>query len=336
MFGPFGIGTDTGGSVRGPSSVNGIAGLKSTLGLLSRDGIIPLALSFDTAGPIARSVHDVALSLNVMTGVDAADAATKASAGQVPADYTAFLKAGSLKGARLGVARDYFGQDAGVDAVMEAAIARLRALGAEIVDPVPLPQYFLQSRWGLLGFVMAPEFKAQVTDYLKTTKPGYPKSFEEVVARSNDPATGYRSPEKAFGLAWQAANTPLNDDPVVAAARANGLPLMRATIAAGLAKHKLDALVYPTNSVPAQPIITPPGGPTIMTSPSGMANLTGFPDLIVPAGMTPEGLPVTISFFGPAWSEPKLLAYGYDFEQATQALVLPKHTPALPTDVLAY
>jgi len=336
VFGPFGIGTDTGGSVRGPSSVNGIAGLKPTLGLLSRDGIIPLALSFDTAGPMARSVYDVAVSLNVMSGVDTADGATKASAGQVPADYTTFLKKGSLKGARLGVARDYFGQDAGVDAVMEAAIAKLRELGAEIVDPVPLPAYFMQARWGLLGFVMAPEFKAQVTDYLRTTKPGYPKSFEDVVTRSNDPATGYRSPEKAFGLAWQGANTPANDDPVVIAARTNGLPLMRATIAAVLAKHRLDALIYPTNSVPAQPIITPPGGPSILTSPASMANLTGFPDLIVPAGLTPEGLPVTISFFGPAWSEPKLLAYGYDFEQATHAIVLPKHTPALPSDVLTY
>jgi amidase len=336
VFGPFGIGTDTGGSVRGPSSVNGIAGLKPTLGLLSRDGIIPLALSFDTAGPMARSVYDVAVSLNVMTGMDAADAATKASAPHLHTDYTAFLKKGSLKGARLGVARDFFGQDAGVDAVMEAAIAKLRELGAEIVDPVPLPQYFIQSRGSLLSFVMAPEFKAQVTDYLKTTKPGYPKSFADVVARSNDPATGYRSPEKAFGLAWQAANTAEVGDPVFVAARDTGLPLMRATIAAVLTKHKLDALIYPTNSRPAQPIITPPGAPSPLSSPSGMANLTGFPDLIVPAGMTPEGLPVTLSFFGPAWSEPKLLAYGYDFEQATHALVLPKHTPALPTDVITY
>ena len=335
-FGQFGIGTDTGGSVRGPSSVNGIAGLKPTIGLLSRDGIIPLALSFDTAGPMSRSVYDVAVSLNVMTGVDRADPATAASASYTTLDYTTALKTGSLKGARVGVVRDFFGQDAEVDRVMEDSIATLKKLGAEVVDPVPLPQYFLQSRASLLWFVMGAEFKAQITDYLKTTKPGYPKSFADIVRLSNDPATKYRSPEKAFGLKYQAANVLETTDPLFIAARDQGLPLMRTTIAGVLAKHKLDALVYPTNSRPAQPIVLPPGAPAAASSPSGMANLTGFPDLIVPAGMTKDGLPVTLSFFGPAWSEFKLLGYGYDFEQATRARVLPKTTPALPSDTLNY
>ncbi len=334
-FGQFGIGTDTGGSVRGPSSVNGIAGLKPTIGLLSRDGIIPLALSFDTAGPMARSVYDVALSLNVMTGVDKADAATTPSKSHLVKDYTATLKPGALKGARIGVARDFFGQDAEVDRVMEESVATLKKLGAEVIDPVPLPGYFLQSRAPLLWYVMGAEFKSQITDYLKTTKPRYPKSFDELVRVSNDPATKYRSPEKAFGLTYQAANVAEVTDPVFVAARDNGLPLMRSTIDGVLKKHKLDALVYPTNSVPAQLILLPPGY-VAPASPSGMANLTGYPDLIVPAGMTRDGLPVTISFFGTAWSEPKLLGYGFAFEQAVKARVLPKTTPSLPTDTLTY
>jgi amidase len=185
---------------------------------------------------------------------------------------------------------------------------------------------------------MAAEFKSQITDYLRTTRPGYPKSFADVVRLSNDPATGYRSPEKAFGLSYHDQTALDLSDPVYLAARDQGMPFVRATIAGVLAKHELDALVYPTNSRPAQPIIPAPGAtpPGISASPSGMANLTGFPDLIVPAGMTKDGLPVTISFFGPAWSEAKLLAYGYDFEQATKAIVLPKHTPALPGDVVVY
>jgi amidase len=337
-FAQFGIGTDTGGSVRGPSSVNGLAGLKPTIGLLSRDGIIPLALSLDTAGPMARNVHDVAVSLNVMTGVDEADPVTTPSRPHLLKDYTSVLKIGALKGARIGVARDFFGQDPEVDRVMEASIAKLRELGAEVVDPVPLPQHFLQSRGSLLWLVMAAEFKSQITDYLRTTRPGYPKSFADVVRLSNDPATGYRSPEKAFGLSYHDQTALDLSDPVYLAARDQGMPFVRATIAGVLAKHELDALVYPTNSRPAQPITPAPGAtpPGISASPSGMANLTGFPDLIVPAGMTKDGLPVTISFFGPAWSEAKLLAYGYDFEQATKAIVLPKHTPALPGDVVVY
>jgi amidase len=271
-----------------------------------------------------------------MTGVDSADAATAASAKHLVKDYTSVLKTGSLKGARIGVARDYFGQDPEVDRITEEAIATLKKLGAVVIDPVPLPQYFLQSRQSLLTLVMGAEFKAQITDYLKTTKAGYPKSFDDLVALSNDPKTNYRSPEKAFGFKYQATHVLDVTDPVFLAARDQGLPLMRTTIAGVLTKYKLDALVYPTNSKPAQPINLPPGAPAASSSPSGMANLTGFPDLIVPAGMTKDGLPVTLSFFGPAWSEPKLLAYGYDFEQATHARVLPVTTPALPTDTITY
>ena len=330
-FAQFGLGTDTGGSVRGPSSANGIVGLKPTLGLLSRDGIIPLALSFDTGGPMARSVEDLAVALGVMTGVDPADPATAKSAGHAEQDYRKFLKRGTLKGARIGIARDFMGKDAGTDLVMARAIEMLRLKGATVVD-IKYPDYLLAAKQPLLTLMMSSEFKAQITDYLKTTGPAYPKTFEQVVALSNDPKTGYRAPEKAYALKYTASIALPLDDPRYLAAKNQGLPAIKAGIDALFAADKLDAIVYPTSPKPATLIGEPSAGGLSATS---FANETGYPDLIVPAGITPNGLPVTISFFGPAWSEPKLLGYGYDFEQATKARVLPKTTPPLPGDSLA-
>ena len=334
-FAQFGMGTDTGGSIRNPSSANGIAGLKPTRGLLSRDGIVPLALSFDTGGPMARSVYDLAVALGVMTGVDSADPATAASAEYFEKDYTQFLKVGSLKGARIGVARDFFKQDAGTDQVMEAAIAKLKALGATIVDPVNIPEYYLKARGDISQVVMQTEFKAQIADYLATLKPGFPRTLAELVAKAKDPATHYASPWKRDSMEKNELTAPSITDPIYLAAKNQGLALARATMEGVFAKDQLDALVYPTVPKPASIIkVGDSGGGG--NSATSIANQTGWPDLIVPAGMTAEGLPVTISFFGPAWSEPKLLAYGYDFEQATHARVLPKYTPALKADVLQY
>ena len=340
-FAQFGLGTDTGGSVRGPSSFNGIAGLKPTRGLMSRDGIVPLALSFDTGGPMARSVYDVAAALGAMTGVDAADGATQGSFGNSYTDYTQFLKKGSLKGARIGVGRDFMGKDAGTDAVMESAIAKLKELGADVVD-VKYPGYVLMAKGAIYNELVSSEFKAQITEYLHTLKPGFPKSFDELVAKANDPAFGYRSPEKAFALKYTASIARDLNDPVYLAIKNDMLPAVKAGVLAMFDKYKLDAIVYPTSPRPATLIKaeTPTSaGAAVMAggeSATNIANETGFPDLIVPAGMTPEGLPVTISFFGPAWSEPKLLAYGYDFEQATKAIKTPKYTPVLPSDKISY
>jgi amidase len=337
-FGQFGLGTDTGGSVRGPSSANGIAGLKPTRGLLSRDGIIPLGLSYDTAGPMARSVYDVAASLGVMTGIDAADAATAKSGSHYFSDYTQFLKIGSLKGARIGVARDFFGQDPETDRVMEEAIATLKKLGAEIIDPISYPEYLRKGRQDIYNTIVRAEFKADLTTYLKTTKAGYPKSFDDVVRLSNDPATQYRSPGKAAGLKWSAEpGVTLDvDDPVYLATKNHILPALTLTIEALFVKHRLDAIIYPTSPRPATAVVPPENPPPMADSPTSFANFTGFPDLIVPAGLTKDGLPVTISFFGPAWSEPKLLGYGYDFEQAVKARILPKTTPALTGEIISY
>lgn len=339
-FAQVGLGTDTGGSVRGPSAHNGVVGLKPTNGLLSRGGIIPLSLTFDTAGPMARSVYDVAVTLGTMTGVDPADELTSTSAGKFETDYTKALKVGALNGARIGVARDFTGQDPETDRIIEAAIAMLKQRGAVIVDEVRYPKYLLDVRQSLLNTVMNADFKAQITDYLqKNTGPKYPKSYAEIVERSNDPATGFRDPGKAWGLKYNATIAIEQTDPVYVAAKNHGIPLIRSAMEAVFTNYKLDAIIYPTSGRPAG-LINPPapqqraggGG----ESPTLIANVTGFPDLIVPAGLTNEGLPVAISFFGPAYSEAKLLGYGYDFEQATKALVRPKHTPALATDRLRY
>jgi amidase len=332
-FAQFGLGTDTGGSVRGPSSANGIVGLKPTRGLMSRDGIVPLALSFDTGGPMARSVYDVAAALGAMTGVDAADDATQTSFGNSHTDYTQFLKKGSLKGARIGIAREFMGRDAGTDTVIEEAIATLKKLGAEVID-IKYPGYIVTAKQSIYNELVSSEFKAQITQYLHTLKPGFPNSFDEIVAKANDPATGYRSPEKAYALKYTASIARDLNDPVYLAIKNEMLTAVKSGVQGMFATYKLDAVVYPTSPTPATLII--PDEKTMAAAAGGsatnIANATGFPDLIVPAGMTPGGLPVTISFFGLAYTEPRLLAYGYDFEQATKAIRLPKFTPVLASD----
>jgi amidase len=328
-----GLGTDTGGSIRGPSSANGIAGLKPTHGLLSRDGIIPLALSFDTGGPMARSVYDVAAALGVMTGVDPADAATKKSEGRFETDYTRHLKSDALKGARIGVARDFLGQDNDVDWVIEAALDAMRREGATVVD-VRYPRWVLDSKGEFYNAIRYPEFTAQIAQYLATIGPGYPKTIEQLLARAARVyglrADGAGPNPARWGLMRREAGSGTLTDYQYTSVRDHGLPLMRAVVDGIFTANKLDAIVYPTASRrPGLNAAPPdvPGGPA--TSASNLANLTGFPDLIVPAGFTGDDLPVGISFFGPAWSEPKLLALGYSFEQATKARRLPIHTPRL-------
>ena len=224
-----------------------------------------------------------------------------------------------------------------MDQVFNEALATLTKLGATLVD-VKYPVYMLEGRMDISSLVMASEFKAQITDYLATTGAKYPKTFDDVVRLSNDPKTKYRSPQKAYGLKYTAAAALDLDDPVYLAAKNEGLAMITKAVEGVLTNHNLDAIVYPTNTTAAS-LIKPTSDPKPRTptdSPTNIANQTGFPDLIVPAGMTKEGLPVTISFFGPAFSEGKLLAYGYDFEQATKALKLPKNTPALPGDVITF
>jgi amidase len=333
-YATVGLGTDTGGSIRGPSTANGIAGLKPTHGLLSRDGIIPLALSFDTGGPMARHVYDVAAALSVMTGVDPADPATAKSQGRFETDYTTHLTAASLSGARLGIARDFMGHDQDVDWVMESSLAAMRKAGATVVD-VRLPSWLLAAKGEFYNAIRYPEFVAQIRDYLAATGPAYPKTIEQLIERAqqvNAPRPDGGGPNPArWTLMKRESGSGTTDDYRYLSVRDHGLPLVRAVVEGLRASQKLDAIVYPTSPVRSPLVAAPPdvpggGG----TSPANIANLTGFPDLIVPAGFTGERLPVGLSLLGPAFSEARLLALGYAFEQATRARRLPVHTPALP------
>lgn len=333
-----GLGTDTGGSIRGPSTANGIVGLKPTHGLLSRDGIIPLALSFDTGGPMARSVHDVAVALGVMTGVDPADAATKKSEGRFETDYTKYLKSDALKGARIGVARDFLGQDPDVDWVIEAALEAMRRQGATTID-VRYPRWMLDAKGEFYNAIRYPEFTAQIAQYLATIGPKYPKNIDQLLERAAQVYSlrgdGAGPNPGRWGLMKREAGSGTLEDYRYTSVRDHGLPLIRSVVEGIFTSQKLDAIVYPTASRRPALIAAPPDVPGgAATSGSNVANLTGFPDLIVPAGFTGDDLPVGISFFGPAFTEPKLLALGYAFEQATRARRLPIHTPKLPGEAI--
>ncbi len=327
------VGTDTGGSIRNPAATTGIVGLKPTHGLISRDGIVPLALTFDTAGPFARNVHDAAVALGIMAGVDVADPATKKSEGHVEADYTKYLRRDALKGARIGVVRDFTGQDPDVDWVVEASLTVMRAAGATVAD-VRLPRWLLEAKGEFYNAIRYPEFTAQIAEYLKTLGPSYPKNIEQLLARATEfnalrPDGAGPNPNRWTLLKREAESGNL-DDYRYTSVRDHALPMVRAIIEGALMSQKLDALVYPT--LPTRPpLITappdPPGGTA--RTPANLANLTGFPDLIVPAGFTGDELPVALSFLGAAFSEARLLALGYSFEQATHARRLPVHTPTL-------
>ena len=331
----FGMGTDTGGSIRGPATSNGIVALKPTHGLLSRQGIIPLALSFDTGGPMARSVSDVAVALGVLTGVDPADPATKKSEGKLHADYTTYLKADALKGAHIGIARDFLGADPDVDWVVDAALDAMRKAGAAVVD-VRFPKWLLDAKDEFYNAVRRPEFTAQIAEYLATIAPSYPKNLDQMIERANrfnaTRGDGSGPNPSRWILFKREAESGTLDDYRYKSVRDFGLPMVRAVVDGIIEAQHLDAIVYPTS--PRRPGLIAaaegvPGAGGGTPSATNIANLTGFPDLIVPAGFTGDNLPVGLSFFGPAFSEPKLLALGYSFEQATHARRRPRHTPAL-------
>jgi len=301
----------------------------------------PLGLGTDTGGSIP-------VSLGVLAGVDPADEATARVAGRVESDYTAYLDADALAGARIGVARQFLGQDGDVDWVVEVSLEAMRAAGATIVD-VEFPEWLLRSRVDLYWTVRIPEFKPQMGAYLATLGDEYPKTVEELYRRST--LLTSPSPEGYIPNAsrWQLLETEaqagtLNDYDYLAV-RNHGLPLIRDMVAGLFDAHGLDAIVYPTSPTrPTRIDADPPpqlvGGSalnaTLGTTPTNIASLAGFPDLAVPAGFTASGLPVTLSFMGRAFSEPRLLALGYAFEQRTSARRLPRHTPPLLGETLPY
>ena len=307
---PLGVGTETDGSIVSPASVNGLVGLKPTLGRISRDGVIPIAHSQDTAGPMARSVADVALLYAAMAGPDAADAVTANAPGAQPGEGA--LPANALKGARLGVARAYFTGFDEADAVVEQAIARLRALGAEIIDDAGLPAV---SYGDAELSVLLYELKHDLGTWLRTFLPhAKVKSLADVIA--------FNQAHKAQEMSWfgqelfdKAQALEDLDSPAyrealttcVKGSRSEGLDKV-------LDGHRLDALIAPTGG-PAW-LIDPIAGDHYGGSFSTPAAVAGYPHLTVPAGFV-RGLPLGLSFVGRPFSEWRLLALGQDFEQAT-------------------
>lgn len=327
----LGVGTDTGGSIRGPATDNGIVALRPSHGLLSHDGVIPLSITLDMAGPMGRHVYDVAAMLGAMTGVDPADPTTQKSEGRFETDYTQFLDAGALEGARIGIARDLIGDDEGVTWVVEAALGTMRAQGATIVD-VRFPPWLLAVKGDWYTTVRYPEFRSQIEDYLATLGPEYPKTLQEMIERSDEIVALMPDGSRPNPVRWnifrqEEASGELTDFEYVAM-REHGFPMVQAIVHGMMDADNLDAIVYP-------PSANPPTLRSAVDHFGGMlgtniASLAGLPDLIVPAGFTPRVLPVGISFLGRAFSEPRLFALGYAFEQATRARRDPVHTPPLP------
>jgi amidase len=337
-FAVIGVGTDTGGSIRNPSAATGVVGLKPTHGLISRDGIVPLALTFDTAGPMARSVYDVAVALGAMAGIDPADVATQKSEGHIETDYTKYLKIDALKGARIGLARDFTGQDADVDWTVDAAVTSMRRAGATVID-VRFPKWLLEAKGAFYDAIRYPEFAAQIPDYLKTLRPGFPRNMEQLILRAEEfnalrPDGAGPNPNRWTLMKREAGSGGLGDYEYTSV-RDHALPMVRAIVDGIMNSQKLDAIVYPTRPT-RTPLLTAPAEPPGGTAgnPVSLANLTGYPDLIVPIGFTGDEIPVTLSFLGPAFSEPKLLAVAYSLEQATHARRLPVQTPRLQGEVI--
>jgi amidase len=307
------VGTETDGSIICPSNACGLVGIKPTVGLVSRAGIIPISATQDTAGPMARTVADAAALLGALTGVDPRDPATAAS--QVQADYTSFLDRDALKGARLGVVRTMFGDNPHVIREVEAALAEMRRLGAELVDPVEMPTQgkFNEDEYTVLLY----EFKAGLNAYLAALGPDVPvKTLADLIAFNEQ---NHERAMPFFGqeiLVLAEAKGPLSSGEYLEALQRSRRLSTVEGIDAAMDLHRLDALVAPSGG-PAFPIDLVNGDHYTGTGSSTFAAVSGYPHVTVPAGQV-FGLPVGMSFFGRAWSESRLIALAYAFEQGTQ------------------
>ncbi|HVF88507.1 MAG TPA: amidase [Blastocatellia bacterium] len=317
------VGTETDGSIVCPSSANSIVGIKPTLGLVSRAGIIPIAHSQDTAGPMARTVTDAAILLGALAGVDRRDGATAGSSGKSHADYTKFLDPRGLKGARIGVARNFFGFSDKVDKLLNEALETMKRSGAVIVDPANMPTAAKLD--GPEFQVLLYEFKADLNNYLAGLGPSAParslKDLIEFNERNREKEMPYFGQE-IFVMAE--GKGPLTSKEYRLALSKN-LRLSRAQgIDALMQAHRLDAIVGPTGGTPWMTDLV--NGDHFSGGSSTPAAVAGYPNITVPAGYL-FGLPVGISFFGRAYSEPALIRIAYAFEQATKLRRPPKFLP---------
>src|SRR6202451_3292068 len=319
------IGTETDGSIVCPSSTCGIAGVKPTVGLVSRTGIIPISHTQDTAGPMCRTLRDAAILLGVLTGMDSDDPATAESREHSYTDYTQFLKEDGLRGARIGVVRRTFGFNEDVDKVMEAALETMKKQGAILVDPAPIES---AGKFGESEFtVFLYELKADLNAYLTKLGPNAPvKTLKDIIEFNEKNSTKEMPYFGQDTFLKSEEKGPLRTQEYIdAAAKARELA-RKEGIDATMDKNNLDALVGPPGGPAGPPDHI--NGDSFGGGSSSTAAVAGYPNITVPAGFV-HGLPVGISFFGRAWSEPVLLRVAYAFEQATKARKAPGFAPTL-------
>jgi len=318
------VGSETDGSIVSPSNNCGIVGIKPTVGLIARTGIIPISHTQDTAGPMTRTVADAAALLSILAGVDDRDPATAAAAGHIQPDYTKFLDKNGLRGARIGVVRKYAGFNTDVDTLFDEAINGMKRAGAEVVDPVEIPTIGKFDDAELL--VLLYEFKDDLNRYLAWLGASTQVHSMKDVINFND---GHRNQEMPyFGqdlMAQSEAKGPLTSPEYLKALNDCRRQSRTEGIDATMDKFKLDALIAPTGG-PAWTTDLLNGDHTVGGS-STLAAVAGYPNINVPMGFT-FGMPVGISFFGRAWSEPVLIKLAYAYEQLTSARKPPNFSPS--------
>lgn len=318
------VGSETDGSIVSPANNCGIVGIKPTVGLIARTGIIPISHTQDTAGPMTRSVADAAALLSVLAGIDPQDPASVAAQGHIASDYTQFLDAGGLRGARIGVVRKYAGFNADVDRLLDDAIAAMKHAGAEVVDPVEIPTIgkFDDAELQVLLF----EFKGDLNRYLAWLGASTQVHTLADIIKFNDAHREQEMPYFGQDLLLQSeAKGPLTTPEYLKALDDCRRQSRTEGIDAAMDKSKLDALIAPTGG-PAWTTDLLNGDHTVGGS-STLAAVAGYPNINVPMGFT-FGMPVGLSFFGRAWSEPTLIRLAYAYEQLTNARKPPKFLPA--------
>ena len=322
-FASFGVGTETDGSIICPSSVNGLVGLKPTVGLVSRMGVIPISVSQDTAGPMARTVTDTALLLTALAAVDAADPSGPAATGKIAPDYTTYLKADAIKGKRFGVMRQAMGYHPDVDAAMQKSIAALKAGGA-IVEDVKIATY---NKWDPPEFeVLLYEFKDGLNAYLKNA--GSPQGSLKALIDWNTAHAADVMPFFGQEIFEKAEKKGPLTDAAYLKAKADARRLAgKDGLLAAIQATKLDAVIAPSTA-PAW-LTDHVLGDHFAGAGYGIAAVAGTPSLTVPMGES-HGLPIGLTFMGPAYSEGELLGFGYAFEQATKARKGPEFKPSAP------
>ncbi len=315
-----GIGTETDGSIVCPASSNGLAGIKPTVGLVSRSGIIPISHSQDGAGPMCRTVRDAAILLGALTGVDPQDSATAASQGRSLTNYAQFCDSNGLKGARIGIARKYFGFNDAVDALMEQSLDAMRKQGATLVDPADIGTFGKFDESELLVFMY--ELKADLNAYLARLGPNAPVHTLKDIIDFNDRNRQKEMPYFGQDLFLKAeAKGPLSEKAYLDALEKNHQLARTEGIDATMDKYHLDAIVAPTGG-PAW-LTDLVNGDHVAGGSSNAAAVAGYPNINVTAGFI-SSLPVGISFFGRAWSEATLIRLAFAFEQATKARQAPR------------